>query len=60
MKMEKSSEKSAVPPHVALMSGALTGLCVDLTLFPIDTIKTRCQSEIGFLKSGAIMCRLKQ
>merc|ERR1712223_2309456 len=52
MKMEKSSEEHVVPPHVALMSGALTGLCVDLTLFPIDTIKTRCQAEIGFRKSG--------
>ena len=49
--MEKSKEHF-VPPHVAMISGALTGLCVDLTLFPLDTVKTRCQSEIGFLKSG--------
>ena len=46
------TEENFIPPHVALMSGALTGLCVDLTLFPIDTIKTRCQAEIGFRKSG--------
>ena len=50
--MEKCKETIIIPPHVALLSGALTGLCVDLTLFPLDTVKTRCQSEIGFLKSG--------
>ena len=51
MKMEKSKENHILP-HVALISGALAGICVDLTLFPLDTVKTRCQSEIGFLKSG--------
>ena len=51
MKMEKSKEKH-ISPHVALISGALAGVCVDLTLFPLDTVKTRCQSELGFLKSG--------
>jgi len=49
--MEKSKENHILP-HVALISGALAGICVDLTLFPLDTVKTRCQSEIGFLKSG--------
>lgn len=33
-------------------SGGLAGLAVDVTLFPIDTIKTRLQSENGFRKSG--------
>ncbi|CAL8087351.1 unnamed protein product [Calicophoron daubneyi] len=28
----------------AFLSGATAGLCVDLTLFPLDTIKTRLQS----------------
>ncbi|TPP57898.1 Solute carrier family 25 member 26 [Fasciola gigantica] len=28
----------------ALLAGATAGLCVDLTLFPIDTLKTRIQS----------------
>ena len=53
--MEKSREKSlesVVPWHVALISGAITGVSVDLTLFPLDTLKTRCQSEAGFFKSG--------
>ncbi|XP_067931951.1 mitochondrial S-adenosylmethionine carrier protein-like [Watersipora subatra] len=37
----------------ALLSGALAGLMVDISLFPIDTVKTRLQSEAGFWKSGA-------
>ena len=53
MKMEKSKE-NYILPHVALISGALAGICVDLTLFPLDTVKTRCQSEIGFLKSSTL------
>uniref|UniRef100_A0A0K0F8P4 S-adenosylmethionine mitochondrial carrier protein (inferred by orthology to a human protein) n=1 Tax=Strongyloides venezuelensis TaxID=75913 RepID=A0A0K0F8P4_STRVS len=35
-----------------LVCGAFAGLAVDLALYPIDTIKTRLQSEKGFLKSG--------
>lgn len=27
-------------------------MCVDLTLFPLDTIKTRLQSQQGFHKAG--------
>lgn len=30
----------------------MAGLAVDVTLFPIDTIKTRIQSPNGFFKSG--------
>ncbi|GIX70598.1 s-adenosylmethionine mitochondrial carrier protein [Caerostris extrusa] len=37
-----------------LMSGAMAGLCVDLTLFPLDTIKTRLQSSQGFWKAGGL------
>ncbi|XP_023932372.1 S-adenosylmethionine mitochondrial carrier protein [Lingula anatina] len=33
-------------------AGAAAGLCVDLALFPIDTVKTRLQSEQGFFKTG--------
>uniref|UniRef100_H2Y959 Mitochondrial S-adenosylmethionine carrier protein n=1 Tax=Ciona savignyi TaxID=51511 RepID=H2Y959_CIOSA len=36
----------------ALVSGAVAGLSVDITLFPVDTIKTRLQSKGGFIKSG--------
>lgn len=36
----------------ALISGAAAGTAVDVVLFPLDTIKTRLQSQAGFLKSG--------
>ncbi|KAK4133243.1 mitochondrial carrier, partial [Trichocladium antarcticum] len=32
--------------------GALAGTTVDLTLFPLDTLKTRLQSSAGFFASG--------
>lgn len=33
-------------------AGGCAGMCVDLTLFPLDTIKTRLQSQQGFYKAG--------
>lgn len=36
----------------SLIAGAVAGLCVDLSLYPIDTIKTRIQSKHGFLAAG--------
>lgn len=36
----------------ALVSGGVAGVVVDVVLFPIDTVKTRLQSEAGFWKSG--------
>eukprot|EP00093_Oithona_nana_P009966 09966.XXX_110365_111186_1 [CDS] Oithona nana genome sequencing. len=41
-----------VPPYAALCSGAFAGIGVDLTLLPLDTLKTRLQSKRGLLKSG--------
>lgn len=35
-----------------LISGAVAGAVVDIALFPIDTVKTRLQSENGFWRSG--------
>ena len=35
-----------------LISGALAGFAVDLALYPLDTFKTRLQSQQGFMKSG--------
>lgn len=35
-----------------LTAGAVAGLVVDTSLFPIDTIKSRLQSKAGFIKSG--------
>ncbi|XP_066473366.1 mitochondrial S-adenosylmethionine carrier protein isoform X2 [Tiliqua scincoides] len=37
---------------VSLTAGGLAGVCVDLILFPLDTVKTRLQSPQGFKKSG--------
>jgi solute carrier family 25 S-adenosylmethionine transporter 26 len=36
----------------ALLAGALAGTTVDLSLFPLDTLKTRLQSSTGFFPSG--------
>lgn len=38
--------------HWSLQAGGCAGMCVDLTLFPLDTIKTRLQSQQGFYKAG--------
>ncbi|KAG8527503.1 uncharacterized protein KY384_007655 [Bacidia gigantensis] len=35
-----------------LRAGALAGTTVDLSLYPLDTIKTRLQSSQGFLRAG--------
>ncbi|KAI4172083.1 MAG: hypothetical protein LQ343_003830 [Gyalolechia ehrenbergii] len=36
----------------ALLAGAFAGTTVDLSLYPIDTLKTRLQSSTGFYPSG--------
>lgn len=36
----------------SLFGGGIAGLTVDISLFPLDTIKTRLQSQQGFLKAG--------
>jgi len=36
----------------SLVSGGLAGTAVDVSLFPLDTIKTRLQSKQGFWASG--------
>lgn len=45
---------SQKPPsfQAALLAGALAGTTVDLSLFPLDTLKTRLQSSAGFFASG--------
>lgn len=37
----------------SLLAGATAGMMVDLVLFPLDTIKTRLQSQIGFRAAGS-------
>lgn len=36
----------------SMISGAFAGTICDLVFFPIDTLKTRLQSQHGFMKSG--------
>ncbi|TGZ48649.1 S-adenosylmethionine mitochondrial carrier protein [Temnothorax longispinosus] len=36
----------------SFVSGALAGIICDVTLFPLDTLKTRLQSQHGFFQSG--------
>ncbi|XP_065305754.1 mitochondrial S-adenosylmethionine carrier protein-like isoform X3 [Dermacentor albipictus] len=36
----------------SLVAGAIAGTTVDVVLFPLDTLKTRLQSQQGFLKAG--------
>lgn len=44
---------SSTPPFTtALLAGGIAGTTVDLTLFPLDTLKTRLQSSAGFFASG--------
>ncbi|ROW06939.1 hypothetical protein VMCG_03983 [Cytospora schulzeri] len=41
------------PPFTtALLAGGIAGTTVDMTLFPLDTLKTRLQSSEGFFASG--------
>ena len=37
---------------IAATAGAFAGVAVDVSLFPIDTIKTRLQASGGFLANG--------
>ncbi|KAK4465990.1 mitochondrial carrier domain-containing protein [Cladorrhinum samala] len=53
--MSSSSSSSSPPPPTfqhALLAGALAGTTVDVSLFPLDTLKTRLQSSAGFFASG--------
>lgn len=36
----------------SVVSGGFAGISCDIILFPIDTIKTRLQSSVGFVKAG--------
>ncbi|XP_077996102.1 mitochondrial S-adenosylmethionine carrier protein-like [Glandiceps talaboti] len=56
MEIEQSEMQEEKPTNftVALMAGGVAGTAVDIALFPIDTVKTRLQSEAGFWKSGGL------
>ncbi|KAI0394580.1 mitochondrial carrier domain-containing protein [Xylariaceae sp. FL0594] len=47
------AQKPSNPPFTtALLAGGIAGTTVDLSLFPLDTLKTRLQSRAGFFPSG--------
>jgi len=52
--MTKTSDLQSPRPsfQAALVAGGIAGTAVDVTLFPIDTLKTRMQAAEGFLKAG--------
>ncbi|KAL0261120.1 S-adenosylmethionine transporter [Diplodia seriata] len=48
-----ASSKRIESPFVrSLLAGAVAGTTVDLSLFPLDTLKTRLQASEGFIASG--------
>jgi solute carrier family 25 S-adenosylmethionine transporter 26 len=49
---EEKKEFVESPFTMALLAGACAGVSVDVSLYPIDTIKTRCQAQEGFFKAG--------
>ncbi|GAX29517.1 solute carrier family 25 (mitochondrial S-adenosylmethionine transporter), member 26 [Fistulifera solaris] len=50
--MSSSSAETPPPFLVAMLAGGLAGTSVDVTLFPLDTLKTRLQAPGGFIKAG--------
>ena len=51
--MDNNSAEARSPPFLtALVSGGFAGLAVDVSLYPIDTVKTRLQAPEGFLRAG--------
>ncbi|XP_036228922.2 S-adenosylmethionine mitochondrial carrier protein homolog [Bactrocera oleae] len=56
--MEVNGSSAAPQNHTqysflpSLVAGGVAGVVVDIALFPIDTIKTRLQSELGFIRAG--------
>jgi len=36
----------------SLVAGGVAGLCTDVSLYPLDTLKTRLQSAVGFRQAG--------
>ena len=50
--MEEALVIDHPPFKTALVAGGAAGLSVDISMFPLDTIKTRLQSSQGFFKAG--------
>lgn len=54
---QKSSPVTFSPWTRSLLAGALAGLTVDFSLYPLDTIKTRLQSNLSSINHGSILPR---
>ena len=54
--MRKMNENPKTSWTVALAAGGAAGTAVDVALFPLDTIKTRLQSNAGFLRYSLRDC----
>ncbi|CCX29783.1 mitochondrial carrier domain-containing protein [Pyronema domesticum] len=51
--MDAPSSSPLASPYVrSLIAGGFAGTAVDLSLFPLDTLKTRLQSKGGFFANG--------
>mmetsp|Transcript_51528 Transcript_51528/g.118368 ORF Transcript_51528/g.118368 Transcript_51528/m.118368 type:complete len:615 (-) Transcript_51528:176-2020(-) len=46
------SANSPVSPSTAILAGGCASATVDVALYPLDTLKTRLQSPLGFARSG--------
>lgn len=46
--------RSIMIDTTAMAAGGVAGLAVDVSMFPLDTIKTRMQSSHGFWKAGGV------
>lgn len=50
--MVEIAERDHTPFTLALIAGGCAGTSVDIALYPLDTLRTRLQSEQGFWKAG--------
>jgi len=52
MEDECSTQQHPYSLWTSLVCGGIAGFSVDVSLYPIDTIKTRLQAPEGFAKAG--------
>lgn len=52
MAVKAVSATTIMEDAIPIVSGAVAGLSVDVILFPLDTVKTRLQSQSGFWANG--------
>merc|ERR1712087_200487 len=50
--MTEEDRAKSTPFSLALIAGGCAGTTVDVVMYPLDTLKTRMQSTVGFWKAG--------